>query len=238
MIVDDCSEFEKSKMFLYTNEDIKIDLNDWKSKGALSTDEVANLAAAEKYINIPKIPEMVKGIKKRYTIVNTPNYLGTTKRTLFGINLAFEAFPMADNCVILDDDLIFNRDWLKQLQTMYDYEFTKDRIAMTSIFSEIIKQADMPMFIKNDKINGKVVMVSNSFYKDLQRIGIYNTMELTGSGSVYSKLQRLAENLGYVCISSTKSYAQCITERNIVNDDKMIKYVRNFVMPIAWNKKF
>lgn len=236
IIVDDSSSMEKTRSFLYTNDAIEIKFDDWTIKDNLSTQELADKEAATSYLNIPQITKII-GIKKKFTIIRTPKYLGPIYRTLYGINLAFTLYPSAENCVILEDDILFNKNWMTKMFEIQKFEFFKKKAAMISTYTEKLKTVEQPYF-KDEPIKGKAVMITNAFYKKLKQLGLLSSMDLVGEGGVFIHLQVLAEKLNFVCLTSRSSYIQNLQKRNLVNKDKVLKYDKNFVMPIAWNENF
>jgi len=237
IIVDDCSAIENTKKLLYTNDTIKIKFDDWTIKDTESTQEYSDKEAAKSYINVPQITE-ITGIKKKFTIVQTPRYLGNVYRTLFGIKLGFDLYPASDNCVILEDDILFNKNWLKKMKQIVAYENFKKNVAMVSSYSEKYKESDAPEYFEDETIKGKCVMFTKKFYSKMKMIGLFKNMELSGEGSFYNRLQKFAKNLGFISLVTRDSYIQNLEKRNIVNKDKILKYDKNFVMPIAWNEEF
>jgi hypothetical protein len=237
VVVDDCSAIDKTKTFLYTNETLQVKFDDWTVKDNESTQELCDKEAASSYLNIPQIVEIF-GIKKKFSVVKTPRYLGRSYRTLFGMKLAFDLYPTSRECVILDDDILFNRDWLKKMKQISSFENFKGNVGLTSAYSEKMKPGLEAEYSKNESIRGKCVMVSKKLYDKMKTIGLFKNMRLSGEGSFYDKLQRLADRLGFISLVTRDSYIQSLEKRNIVNKDKILKYDKNFVMPIAWNESF
>lgn len=237
VIVDDCSAIDATKEFLYTNDTIKVKFDDWTVKGTESVQELSDKEAAKSYLNIPQIAEIF-GIKGKFTVVKTPRYLGAAYRTLFGMKLAFSMYPTCERCAILDDDIMFNRDWLKKTLQIAAYESLRGDVAMASCYSERLMGEDSPEYFEDERLRGKCVVVSRKFYGRLKQIGLFRNMSLTGEGCVWARLQRLAAGFGFVTLVTRDSYIQNLGKRNLVNKDKVLKYDRNFVMPIAWNVHF
>lgn len=237
IIVDDCSTIDKTKQFLYTNDRISVKFDDWTVKDMESTQEYGDKIAAQSYLNIPQIVEIL-GIKGKFSIIKTPRYLGSSYRVLFGIKLGFDIYPSNKNCVILDDNILFNENWLKKMKQISSFESLRKDIAMVSAYSEKLKADDTPEYFEDETIKGKCVMFSRKFYDRMKMIGLFKNMSLNGIGSFYDRLQRLSKNLGFVSLVTKDSYIQNLEKRNIVNKDKILKYDKNFVMPIAWNDEF
>lgn len=234
IIIDDCSDMPKTKTFLYTNDPLEVKFDDWTLKDDLNSQETADKEAAASYLNIPKISSIL-GIKKKFTIVRTKKYIGEQHRIMLGIKTAFDLYPNADKCIILEDDILFNKNWLKKMDEIYKYEF-RSNVAMISSYSEIPKNGRE--YFKDEIIQGKAVLFTAKFYRKLRRLGLYSSMDLTGDGNAYHRLQRLAEKVGFICLTTNKSYIQNLEKRNLVNKDKVLMYDKNFVMPIAWNEEF
>ena len=94
IIVDDCSAMPMTKSFLYSNDVIDVTFDDWTNSSNKSSQEIADKEAAETFLNIPKITKIL-GLKRKFSIIKTPKYLGQEYRTLFGINLGFSLYPIS-----------------------------------------------------------------------------------------------------------------------------------------------
>ena len=184
IIVDDCSSMPMTKTFLYTNDVIDVSFNDWTSVSNLSSQEIADKEAAESFLNIPKITKIM-GIKQKFSVVKTPNYLGQEYRTLFGINLGFLLYPNAKTCCVMEDDMLFNKNWLKVAKRIYNFEYHISNVGLISVYNEHAKQNEFPEYLKNDRFQGKMFLITNKFYKMLKRYGYFSTSDFKGTTVVF-----------------------------------------------------
>lgn len=237
IIVDDCSSLSMTKTFLYTNDVIDVSFDDWTKVSGLSSQEYADKEAASSFLNIPKISKIL-GIKRKFSIIKTPKYLGQEYRTMFAINLGFTLFPKAKTCCILEDDMLFNKNWFKVLKKIYKCEYNVSNVGLISVYNELAKKTEFPLYLKNNKFQGKMFLITNKFYKILKKYQYFNTSDLIRSGTIYEILQGLAAKFGFDSFTSLKSYIQNIGKRNLCNKDKILMYDDNFLKPIAWNKNF
>jgi len=235
-IIDDCSEYQKTKDFLYSDQPIEVCLDDWTSVKSNSLQELADKEAAKSYLTIPQITSM-NGLKNRYNIIKTKKYLGKLNRILFAVKFVFDSYPSSKMCAILDDDIMLNKNWLREAYKIYEYEHFKSKIGMISVFNEKCKDEEDVEYYINDVINGKCVLFTKKLFDEIVRTGIYNGVSISGEGPAYYKIQKLAENLGFVSLNSRLSYVQSLEKRNLVNKEKVLMYDSNFVKPIAWSEE-
>jgi hypothetical protein len=237
IIVDDCSSMQMTKKFLYTDEYIDVTFEDWTRTSHLSSQELADKEAVKSFLNIPSI-SYIRGIKGKFSIVQTSRYLGQEYRTLFGINLGFSLFPKAKGVVVLEDDILFNKNWYNTLMKIYNSELGISNVGLISVYNEIAKKTEYPLYFKNNRFQGKMFLITSKFYKKLKTYGYFSTADLIRTGTIYEILQSLAHKFGFDTYTSLKSYIQNLEKRNICNRDKVLKYDDNFKKPIAWNKNF
>jgi hypothetical protein len=237
IIVDDCSTLPMSRTFLYTEDVIDVSFDDWTRPATLNTQEIADKEAADSFLNIPKITKIL-GIKRKFSIIRTPRYLGQEYRTLFGINLGFLLYPNAKTCCIMEDDMLFNKNWLKTAKHIYESELRRSNVGLVSVYNEHAKSTEFPDYLKNDRFQGKMFLITNKFYKLLKKYGYFSSSDFKGHGTTYEILQDIGWNLGFDSFVSIKSYVQNIGKRNLCNKDKILKYDDNFKKPVAWNKDF
>ena len=141
-------------------------------------------------------------------------------------------------CCIMEDDMLFNKNWLKVAKKIYECEYNISPIGLISVYNEHAKCTEFPDYLKNDRFQGKMFLITNNFYKLLKRYGYFSTSEFRGNGTTYEILQSISYKLGFSTFTSNKSYIQNLEKRNICNKDKILKYDNNFVKPIAWNEDF
>lgn len=127
----------------------------------------------------------ILGLKGKYNIIKTPNHLGKLYRVLFAINVAFKLYSTSETCVLIDDAKEFNEGWLNELNKMYESNKHIFNISM------------LTTFIKDNRIEGKIVMFTNKFYQELKKIGYYSTADFKGVGSAYMILQKISHSIGF-----------------------------------------
>lgn len=237
IIVDDCSSYQLTKSFLYTNDIVEFSFNDWTVEEGDNTQEIADKTAAKTLLNIPEITKTF-GIKGKVSIIKTPKYLGKKYRTLYGINLGFTLYPNSKLCCIIEDDLLFNKNWLNKGLEIYNNNCSKTNISLISVYNEHALENEIPEYLMNNRFQGKMFLVTNNFYKSLKEYNYFSSSDLDSCETIYNNLQQISYNLNFNTFTSNKSYIQNLEKRNLCSKDKELKYKNNFQYPIAWNKDF
>lgn len=135
IIIDDSSELEFTKKFYSTMDQFDVTFDDWTKKGE-SSQEISDKTIAQTFLAIPQIKK-IKGIKRKFQVISTPHILGPTKILQFALKTCFTLFPKADKCCIIDDNILFNKHWLKETLSIYeDVNRPMNKVGIISVYSE------------------------------------------------------------------------------------------------------
>ena len=161
LIVDDSSKLEFTKKFYLTMDEFDVTFDDWTSKGE-SSQEICDKTIAQTFLAIPQIKK-IKGIKRRFQVISTPKVLGPTKIIQFALKTCFTLFPKADKCCIIDDNILFNKYWLKEALSIYnDMNRPMNKIGIISVYSEELSipeyryKIDGQLFRRKNDVNFKI----------------------------------------------------------------------------------
>ena len=234
IILDNCSTLDITKKFLYSEEEITSSISDWTKRENMSSQEQADKEYADDFLNIPKINQII-GIKKKFSVVKTPKYLNQNQLVIYAINLAFTLFPNSNNCCILDDNIIFNKNWLDEALRIFEEEKKISNIGIISTFSENVRESEYFEYQKNNTLKGKMMLITINFYNELKKLLTYN---IPYNEPYYVYIQSLAYKLGFVTFTSGISYIQSLEPRHLSTKDKLFKFDTSFKKPLAWNEKF
>lgn len=237
LIVDDSSQLDLTRKFYYTMDEYPVTFDDWTKPGK-SSQEIYDKKFGHEFLYIPQITK-IKGIKRKFQVISTPKTLGPDKILFYAMKAAFTIFPESTSCCILDDNILFNSKWLKKTLEIYQDERFHSKIGIISVYSEteIIHNCDY--HFDHDAFKGKMMFINKNLYKEMTYIGWFkNNVKLPGDFVNYKELQRIADSLGYITITTDISYIQSLEKRNLCGKDKILKYQNNFKYPVAWNENF
>lgn len=144
IIIDDSSELEFTKKFYLTMNEFDVTFDDWTNKFKTSSQEVCDKTIAKTFLAIPQIKK-IKGIKRKFQVISTSHVLGPTKIIQFALKTCFTLFPKADKCCIIDDNILFNKYWLKEALSIYEDNNRPplNKIGIVSVYSE---ESSIPEF--------------------------------------------------------------------------------------------
>ena len=78
-------------------------------------------------------------------------------------------YPNAKTCCIMEDDMLFNKNWLKTAKHIYESESRRSNVGLVSVYNEHAKSTEFPDYLKNDRFQGKMFLITNKFYKLLKK---------------------------------------------------------------------
>lgn len=236
LIIDDSSELDFTKKFYSTMDEFDVTFDDWTKKGN-STQEIADKAIAKTFLAIPQIKK-IKGIKRKYQVVSTPKLLGPNKIIQFALKTCFTIFSKANTCCIIDDNILFNKYWLKEALSIYeDTNRPNNKVGIISTYSEEPVIPEFRYKIDSQMFRGKMMMISRELYKEMFFHGFFEKgAQFSGIEPNFVELERISYSLGFITIVSGPSFIQSLEKRNLATKEKLLKYQNNFIKPIAWNK--
>lgn len=237
LIIDDSSEMDFTKKFYSTMDEFDVTFDDWTKKGE-STQEIADKTIAKTFLAIPQIKK-IKGIKRKYQVVSTPKVLGENKILQFALRTCFTIFSKADACCIIDDNILFNKYWLKEAHSIYeDFNRPNNRIGIISTYSEELRIPEFRYKIDGQRFRGKMMMVSRELYKEMFFHGFFEkNIQFSGNEPNFVELERVSYSFGFITIVSGPSFIQSLERRHLATKEKLLKYQNNFIRPIAWNNE-
>lgn len=252
VIADDCSESDEMKKFLYTSETFSIENKGWIDQINESISEDAynylglkdydgtltNLDLWKKYVGDIPYETTIKGIGNKFTAIHPNKNNGDVYGLLWTIMAGFELFKNTDRIVILEDDLIFNRNWLKMANFIFNKEINSN-IGLVSVYNREFEDSNfLKLYDERNNIGGVMYLIPKEVYTFLKRQGIYTTKNIDTSigGDVF--LQQYLVKNGFKIFNSNDSYIQHIGVRSLCRPGRFIRCSRNFVKPYAWNEEF
>ena len=250
-IVDDCSTDKKLLTFYNTNQQIQLSPI---SKQFLNNDKI------KKYIgDIPQLPTKINGIKDKINVHCFQKNYGDCQGLMKTIKYGFQQYPNAPFIVIVEDDLLFNKNWLTQLLMIY--QTYKENLGIASVYNTcnaLTKLTDLYNTIKNTV--GLSLLVTKQLYLYLKNNDYLDKSYL--QHPVKSVLQREKQKLNirqkledYNCsgdthlswycndanlniITTAVQFVQHFDIHNSVCNSDLNKYLRiatKFVKPFEFN---
>ena len=242
IIVDDCSDNQLAIKYLYTNDKIVLPKINWENQVLSNIHKKQDdLNIFKKYFyDLPKINNEVKGIKNKFTIISPEEQLGVKNCLLWTILQGFTLYPTAKYIIVLEDDLLFNKDWLKISDQIYNETINSKKLGIVTVYnrtSDNIKTN--PLYFKIDNISGQMYLIPKLVFDLLCKENIFNqrfTPENNLSSDVY--LYKFVLNHKLNIFNSSSSYIQHIGVKSICREGRYLRYSKNFLRPYAWNENF
>ena len=250
-IVDDCSTDKKLLKFYNTNQQIQLSPI---SKQFLNNDKI------KKYIgDIPQLPTKINSIKDKINVHCFQKNYGDCQGLMKTIKYGFQQYPNAPFIVIVEDDLLFNKNWLTQLLMIY--QTYKENLGIASVYNTcnaLTKLTDLYNTIKTTV--GLTLLVTKQLYLYLKNNGYLDKSYL--QHPVKSVLQREKQKLNirqkledYNCsgdthlswycndanlniITTAVQFVQHFDIHNSVCNSDLNKYLRiatKFIQPFEFN---
>lgn len=250
VIVDDCSESDEMKKFLYSNDEIKLKNIGWKQQIKNDVKEKSiyffnpnNLTDNEmweKYIgNELPYETNITGIKDKFTVIQPSKNMGDLCGLYWTIMAGFELFKNIEKIIILEDDLIFNKNWLNITNYIYESE-KRSKLGLISVYNRDNDNLyNEKMYKTTDNIGGVMYLIPRNVYDFLNRTNslVLNINDEDNIGGDVHLQNKLLKN-EYLIYNSNESYIQHIGIRSLVRPGRFLRMSRNFMQPFAWNKDF
>lgn len=242
IIVDDCSDNELSNQYLYTNKKLILPTISWENQVLSNKNKKNNdLEIFRKYFyDLPIINNEVRGIKDKFTVISPQEQLGVKNCLLWVILTGFKLYPLAKYIVVLEDDLLFNKDWLKIADQIYNETINSEHQGLITVYNRASDKIDNnSLYFKIKNISGQMYLIPRFIFDLLLKEKIFNqrfTPENNLSSDVY--LYTFVLNHGLNLLNSSSSYIQHIGVKSICREGRFLRYSKNFLRPYAWNKNF
>ena len=185
-ITDDCSTSDIMNEYLFTDHDIILPNFTWydemndkiTTKGSIIKDNL-NLSNKEiwnKYIGNVPIKTKIKGLKNRYTVIQPKYHNGDLFGLLWTIFIGFSTFKGAEQIIILEDDLIFNKDWLEYCISIFNKVNNKflGCISMYNRENDFTCRYNLDSFYENPNVGGVMYMIPRNVYNAMKNNGLFN----------------------------------------------------------------
>ena len=231
-----------AKKYLYTDENIILPKINWEEQVLSNSKKRPNdLKIFRKYFyDLPFVNNNVKGIKNKFTIISPETHLGDKGGILWTIYIGFKLYQYAKYIIIIEDDLLFNKDWLKIADQIYNETVNNQNLGLISMYNRTSNDViNNSLYFKIDNIGGVMYLIPRFVFDLLlnerifdQRIEFNNN----SSGDVY--FYQFVLNHGLNIFNSSASYIQHIGIKSICRNGQFLRYSKNFLRPYAWNEDF
>lgn len=250
VIADDCSSTEEMNDFLFTNKKVILPEFNWyeeieteiTTSGSIVKD-VENLSNKEiwdRYIGNVPIETTLYGLKNKFNVIQPKENMGDVGGLFWTIYAGFTLFRNAEKIVILEDDLIFNKNWLKISNLIFNKEYLSN-LGCISVYNRENIDYFNPTKSRNlyneiNGIGGVMYMIPRDVFDLMKADGFfdkYYDKKILGGDVIFQKYLN-TKNLKILNTSS--SYIQHIGIKSICRPGRFLRYSKNFIQPFAWSK--
>lgn len=250
IIADDCSETQLMNDYLFTDNEIEFPEFNWydeidkevTTKGSV-VKETLNLTDKEiwnRYFGNVPIQLNAKGLKNRFNIIQPETNKGVVGGLFWTIYAGFTMFRNADKIIILEDDLIFHKNWLSNALKIYERN-KHSKLGCVSVYNR-----ENPDYSKNssnfyyeiDKIGGVMYLIPRKIFNIMNANHLFNDDYSNKAVGGDVKFQSWLISNGYKILNTTESYIQHIGVKSLARPGRFLRYSKNFVQPYTWNKNF
>ena len=233
--------------FLFTTNKINIKNDGWieqinndvteKPAKFFNQDDMSNNEMWNKFVgNIP-YETTFNGIKDKFTIIQPEKQMGDLCGLYWTMMAGFELFRNADRIIILEDDLIFNKNWFNISNYIYEKE-KMSKLGIISVYNREPNNTNQALYKSIDNIGGVMYMISRSVYDVLKRnkkIILDIDPEKNIAGDVHFQNQIL--NYQFNILNTNESYIQHIGIKSSIRPGRFLRISRNFIQPYTWSNK-
>ena len=249
IIADDCSSDIIMNDYLFSNKIIKFNNFTWCDEidneiseiGGIFSDgpnkEKTNKEIWNEYVgNLPN-ENFGLGLKEKFNIIQPKENKGDKAGLIWTIGAGFTLFKNAEKIIILEDDLIFNKDWLKITNMIYEREKNLN-LGCISVYNREITDDINILYQERDKIGGVMYLIPRKVYNLMKADKLFSKdfSENNLGGDVFFLEWLVSKNLKI--LNSTTSYIQHIGIKSLCRPGRFLRYSINFIKPFAWNKEF
>lgn len=249
IIADDCSTDETMNEYLFTNNIVKLNDFTWYDELENEITEKGNIFSRSKDINrsnkeiwndyIGNIPNetYVLGLKNKFNIIQPVENRGDRAGLIWTIGAGFSLFRNAEKIIVLEDDLIFNKNWLKIANLIYERE-KQSNLGCISVYNREIRNTDDFLYTERPQIGGVMYMIPRKVYNLMKSDNVFKmdfSQNNVGGDTFF--LDWLASKKLKV-LNSSSSYIQHIGIKSLCRPGRFLRYSINFMQPYAWDRKF
>lgn len=212
-IIDDKSESKEMIQFLTTNNKINFQINYNKEyKQFISNKNVAYVS------NFVKNKNQIIGIKNKVNIFMSDINYGDRGGILFSIKYGFQNNPNAEFIIIMQNDIVFNQEWLNKLLELYN-KIDKKTLGIISCWNNPNKKNVQPQKIDDYLVAQSGVFVGAQCY--LISKNIYN---------ILLKTKQFDKKFKPVITKEERKIATSTSDYNIAGD--------TYLLNIMYKNKF
>jgi hypothetical protein len=248
IIADDCSDDEKMNEYLFSNKTIKIENKGWlnqidenvieKSTKFFNPHQIENNEMWMKYVGEIPYDTEFNGIKDKFSIIQPKCQMGDLCGLYWTIIAGFELFRNADRIIILEDDVVFNKNWFNIANYIYERE-RLNKIGLISVYNrdnDGIGNGNLYKEINN--IGGVMYLIPRTAYDFLKKnkLIILNVKEEENIGGDVHLQNQLLKN-DFKILNTNDSYIQHIGIRSSIRPGRFLRLSRSFMNPISWSEK-
>ena len=245
VIADDCSTDEITKEYLFTDKIVKFNDFTWvdeinneiTEKGYIYKSDKSNQEIWNEYIGNLPIETYALGLKNKFNIIQPKENKGDKGGLIWTIGAGFSLFKNAEKIVILEDDLIFNKNWLKIANLIYEKE-KMSNLGCISVYNREIENINDFFYTTRSQIGGVMYMIPRKIYNLMKDDCLFkmNFSENNIGGDIFFLNWLSEKNLKI--LNSSMSYIQHIGIKSICRPGRFLRYSVNFIKPYAWDRKF
>ena len=175
LISDDCSTDKQMIQFLNTNNRIKYQIDYQKANNKFINNQwiqnIAETVNKTQYVN---------GIKNKVNIHFSNKSHGDRGGMLYNIKLGFQNNPYTDIIIIIQNDIVFNKEWLNKMLQIYN-KIDKSTLGIITCFNRpnnvLVKPEKIDNYLKSNKgfyVGAQCYLISRNLYNILLKQNVFN----------------------------------------------------------------
>ena len=175
IIADDCSTDPIMNEYLFTDKIVKFNDFTWTDELKNEITQKGNIFSRSVDLKKPnqeiwdtyigQIPNEIYalGLKNKFNIIQPKENKGVKGGLLWTIAAGFTLFKNAEKIVILEDDLIFNKNWLKITNLIYEKE-KMSNLGCISVYNREINSTNDFLYTERPHIGGVMYMIPRKVF--------------------------------------------------------------------------
>lgn len=226
VITDNCSESQLSKDFLFTNNKINFPSINFYDD---SNEESKNNKLWKKYVGDIPIKLQAHGLKNNFNVIQPVSYKEKISNLIWNIYAGFTLFRNADKIIILNDELVFHKNWM--INALKLYEKAKNMgLGCISVYNQektdfITSQPNT--FFESNNIDDVMYLIPRKVFNIMKNDNIFdNPSTILKYGNGFQK---------YLLSNDLKMFKSSDSYIQHINIDYLTEnYSKIFVQPFAW----
>lgn len=249
IIADDCSTDKITNDYLFTNKIVKFKDYTWYEELENEITEVGsifknspdkgktNKEIWDQYIGNVPIETYALGLKNKFNIIQPKENKGVKGGLLWTIAAGFTLFRNAEKIIVLKDDLLFNKNWLKIANLIYERE-KQSNLGCVSVYNREIKSTNDFLYTERPHIGGVMYLIPRKVYRLMKDDNLFNKVFSPNENGGDVFFLEWLESKGLKVLNSSSSYIQHIGIKSLSRPGRFLRYSLNFTKPYAWDRKF